>query len=78
MNEPKPVVKVNSRVTRVIILGLVAIAVAWDVWTLFSSTPNDTISETVWAAIAHSPIISFAAGFVCGHLFWQTSSIKFE
>jgi hypothetical protein len=29
-----------------------------------------TISETVWVQIKEHPFVAFAAGVICGHLFW--------
>lgn len=34
-----------------------------------------TISEMTWRLAGKYPILSFAAGFVCGHLFWQWSLV---
>lgn len=32
---------------------------------------RETLSENVWRLAPHYPILAFAAGVICGHLFWQ-------
>jgi hypothetical protein len=47
---------------------LLALAAAWEVWTLTNSVPGDTISDVIQAA-AQTPLVTFLAGVFCGHWF---------
>lgn len=54
----------TGRVLAVAIIGLLLI----ELLTLVDSTPGNTISEVAWRL----PTVGvFAAGFLCGHFFWQ-------
>jgi hypothetical protein len=56
----------TKHVLAVVIVGLLVI----ELLTLIDSAPGNTISETVWRL----PTVGvFAAGFLCGHFFWQRS-----
>lgn len=55
----------------VVILGLLAI----EAWALLNASPGDTISETVWLITSQQPWLTFLAGFLAGHLFWQSSRV---
>lgn len=39
---------------------------AFETWTIFNSSPNDTISEIIWA-LAERPILPLLAGVAIGH-----------
>lgn len=47
----------------------ITIVLAYAAWALMNNVPHDTLSEWVWAH--PHPMLSFAAGVVIGHLFWQ-------
>jgi len=56
----------RARIVWFILLGL---AVAYEVYALLNAVPSDTLSEAVWGV--HHPMVTFIAGVLCGHLFWQ-------
>lgn len=56
---------------RTLFVGLVGGLVVYEFVTLSNDRPGDTISEIVWKAAAHRPLVPFAAGLLCGHFFWQ-------
>jgi hypothetical protein len=45
--------------------------VGFDFYALFKWGEEATISYQVIQATYNYPVLAFAAGFVCGHLFWQ-------
>ena len=57
-------------ITQAIIVLTVAGWAAWDVSVLLLAGPPATISCVVWDWTRQNSIIAFAAGLVCGHLFW--------
>lgn len=61
------------RVTDYAWVTLIVLALLYEGWTLINHTPNDTLSEAVWAVATKRPLIPFAAGFLMGHLFWQAA-----
>lgn len=54
-----------------VILGLI---IVYDVWTLIDRGYNTTISWSIYALSVRFPIIPFALGVVCGHLFWTNKA----
>ena len=56
---------------RPVLLALVGGLVVYEIVTLANEADGDTISELVWAATTRRPVVPFAAGVLCGHLFWQ-------
>jgi hypothetical protein len=57
--------------TPVVVVTLMVVAVAWDIWTEFDKIAGNSISELGWAATLGNPWLVFLFGFVAGHLFWQ-------
>jgi len=59
------------RLTRIIILLIVALVAIVDVLLLvMSDEPNRTISATLYLLSREFPAIPFGFGFLCGHVFW--------
>jgi hypothetical protein len=56
-------------ITLVIVIAVTVSVVALDVW--LEVTERETISELTWRTAARHPLVPFAAGLLCGHLFWQ-------
>jgi len=54
---------------RIVWLVLLALALVYEAYAILNSIPSDTLSEAVWDA--HHPMITFAAGVITGHFFWQ-------
>ena len=50
-----------------ILIGVGLTLIAWDVYVFIEPTAGDTISEVL---LGSAPIVHFAFGVVCGHLFW--------
>lgn len=46
-----------------------AALIAWDVVAALAGW--QTLSEWVWETSPTHPLIPFAAGLLCGHLFWR-------
>lgn len=53
-----------------IMLGLVIAILLWDVLLWQDVVRHNTISEIVARASARHPGLTFAVGFLCGHMFW--------
>lgn len=47
-----------------------AILLGYEGYAVVNSIPGDTLSEAVWMHFQH-PMISFAAGVLVGHFWWQ-------
>jgi hypothetical protein len=60
-----------KNLTPYFLIGLAIVALLFEFYTLIDKAPNNTISETIWRAIAGRPFIPFLVGFLCGHFFWQ-------
>lgn len=56
---------------------LVAIGglLAYETYALVNETKDDTLSEEVWRSIPRRPLVSFAAGMLVGHFFWQSQDV---
>jgi hypothetical protein len=61
----------GKEVTTIIIWSVTALLVVWDIIVASNGTPGDTISEIMYRQACAHPIIAFALGCVCGHLFWK-------
>jgi len=58
-------------VAKIIIIAVVAIIGAWDVFVvLIMGKPEATISAVLLQLTKENPIIAFMLGVVVGHLFW--------
>ena len=58
-------------VAKIIIIAVVAIIGAWDVFVvLIMGRPEATISAVLLQLTKENPIIAFMLGVVVGHLFW--------
>lgn len=60
----------KSQITGIVLGVVVAGLITYDVWAYFQHA-DSTISEWVWAQSKNAPLIPFAFGVLCGHLFWQ-------
>lgn len=57
-----------------IFLGILAAALIYELVAILNASSGDTISELVWTA-SQRPLLPFAVGVLCGHFFWQRSSV---
>ena len=68
-------------ITRIIILLIIAVVAGWDFflfWNIhFNNMPQAqeaTFSVILYESARRWPVIPFALGFLCGHVFWQIYS----
>jgi hypothetical protein len=61
----------SSRTTTAVVLGgIAALLIGWDVWLYRSPAPSDTISRVLFDGAREHPILPFAFGVLAGHFFW--------
>lgn len=58
------------RCTALVLVALAVALTAYDVAACLWLPAGSTLSEVVLAGSRRYPALPFAAGFVCGHLFW--------
>jgi len=61
-------------VTKVILLLIVFVVTVWDVFLISTGNYAATFSVVLYEAAKAWPIIAFALGVLCGHVFWQIYS----
>lgn len=59
------------KVTVIVIIVSIAALICYDIYALVQFGVDATISAITLRAAMRHPIISFAAGVLCGHLFWS-------
>lgn len=57
--------------TILILIVMTALLVVWDILAASNKTPGDTITEVIRDVSHRWPILPFAAGLLCGHLFFS-------
>lgn len=57
-------------ITAWFIIAIVVVCIVYDVWVCANYGSESTISWVTWTTCQHYPVIPFAAGILCGHLFW--------
>lgn len=60
----------GSAITAWFIVAVAVVAIAYDVWVCITHGSAATISWTTWKTSQQYPVIPFAIGVLCGHLFW--------
>jgi len=63
----------TQTITKIVIIAVFLGVIIFDIVMYTNKVPGDTISEVIWMTIKTAPWIAFMAGFICGHLFWQSS-----
>lgn len=58
--------------TALCLLGVIVFLLALEAWRV-AKRDGSTISETVWHMTMRSPWLAFLAGFLAGHLLWQSN-----
>lgn len=66
----------TKRMTKIMMLIVLVLVIIWDVAVAVNSVPGDTISEITLATAYRHPVVPFAIGIVCGHLFWPQQKRK--
>lgn len=61
--------KAKYTTTVVVIVATVVALTCYDVFAILAWGVDSTISRVILSASFNSPVIAFAAGFLCGHLF---------
>lgn len=64
------------RVTLYFIMVLVLVAVGYDIFVIAHAGKAASISQIIIELSHEYPSVTFAAGFVCGHLFWRMRDPK--
>jgi hypothetical protein len=68
-------------ITQVIMVLGIAVWIGWDLIVATNKTSGDTISEITLVLSQLTPVLPFAVGFLCGHLFgagdWRLPLIDF-
>lgn len=49
----------------------ITLVLGYEAYAVMNSMPGDTLSEFVWRYGQH-PMVSFAAGVLVGHFWWQS------
>jgi hypothetical protein len=60
----------TTRATEILLIVGILIYAAWDIYAASNDTRGDTISEVIYNAAKRRPVIPFALGFLCGHVFF--------
>jgi len=58
-------------VTRMLVVFIVAVVAAWDVYVIYQGQQEATFSVVLYESSRRWPVIPFVLGFLCGHVFWQ-------
>lgn len=62
--------------THLILIAAALVLSAIDVYFAVNSVPGDTYSEVIFKYSVYFRAIPFAAGVICGHLFWGQKDKK--
>jgi hypothetical protein len=65
-----------KRLTVGFTLLVVVLIAGFDVWTILANGVETSISELIIQTAYRYPWLTFACGFLCGHLFWQMPKKK--
>jgi len=58
-------------ITRMLVVFIVAVVAAWDVYVIYQGQQEATFSVVIYESSRRWPVIPFVLGFLCGHIFWQ-------
>lgn len=65
----------GKKVTDLVWLGTIVGLLGYEAYTLANKKEEDTLSESVWRAVAKRPLISFGIGALVGHFIWQSDMV---
>lgn len=65
-----------TTITKLIIFSIIAVVVLWDGFLMFKGETRATFSVVLYDSAREFPVVSFVAGFLCGHVFWQLYSSR--
>jgi hypothetical protein len=60
----------DRRKTIAILIGVVVLLIAWDIYVYTSPDTRDTISEVVLGFSRDHPVVGVVFGILLGHLLW--------
>jgi integral membrane sensor domain MASE1 len=60
--------------TKIIIISITVVAIVADI--VLIACGDSSISQTIQTLSGKFPIIPFAVGVLCGHLFWRVGGLK--
>ena len=63
-----------NKLTLYFSLAVLAAIIGFDVWSLLARGYETTISWTLYQLSLKQPIVPFAIGGVCGHLWWPNKA----
>lgn len=56
--------------TKLVLVAVGVVLIAWDIWLYVSPAPADTISRVLFDTATEHPILPFVFGVLAGHWFW--------
>lgn len=59
-----------------VLIVITAGLLAYDIYAFYTPEVGDTFSEMLGVLAVHSKALVFAAGFICGHVFWVQEEVK--
>jgi len=62
------------KTTKIVLLGLLAAMIGYDVFAYVEPTDGDTFSEVILAGSEKWPALTWAFGAFVGHLFWPSEA----
>lgn len=60
----------SRKITIGILVVITVLLIAWDIVVAANARSGDTISEVTLGFAMRHPVLPFAIGVICGHLFW--------
>jgi|TARA_R110001583_G_scaffold92191_2_gene234546 hypothetical protein len=64
----------NVDITKLLLGLIVSTILIWDTYLIYSGDKAATFSVVLYESSRQWPVIAFALGFLCGHVFWQIYS----
>lgn len=63
-----------ENITKLVLICAIASLIGYDTIVMWGGSDNATISSIVYNFACRYPVSAFAAGLLCGHLFWPQRS----
>ncbi len=65
-----------KKLTIAFIVVVLAVIIVYDIFAIVAGGYDATISSTLYASAKDYPVVSFALGFVMGHIFWLNAPAR--
>jgi len=62
------------RTSQAVVIFTVIVIIAYDICAAIWGGYHGTVSGAIWDFSAKQPAVPFAAGVLCGHLFWSNTT----